>query len=405
MCVTYHQVDHHHYHHCTTLKSKVIHKRFLRSNKRHCNTIIGTSTSTSSSSSVVILLSLLLNHIYVSLVVLLLISVPNHNIAPFTTSSYSLIDAFQISNLRQSPSSQVILKRGWTIQQQKYRQISLASSSSTTTTTSTISNTTTTTNNNNMNVTSLPLVSKTTKRIFWIRHGEVINPGQSYNKSVYYGSMDVPLSIHGQQEAIAAGQCLSQYTFSNIYSSNLSRAIYGAEQILLLQNKNQATDVEIVAHDVIQVPDFMELNRGDWCGKTIDEIGKDLMEQFNQCNETVTPNNGESYRTFNDRVLHGRDTIVLQQLQYGQSCAVVSHLQVTRCIVGDALHIPMHEIYKIPISTASITCIDYIYDDPNNNKKNSIDDNNNISKPIQQIVHFQSYKPEIGKRDSIDNAN
>ena len=152
----------------------------------------------------------------------------------------------------------------------------------------------------------------------------------------------------------------------------------------------------------------MELNRGAWCGKTIHEIGQDQMDQFNNGDESVTPMNGESYREFNDRVMKARNDIVLQQLELGQCAAVVSHLQVTRCIVADALQKPLNEISKISIATASITCIDYEYNDDDDAEDSDATNNakNNGAKlPQKQMIHFQSYKPDIGLRKSMDGAN
>jgi hypothetical protein len=45
----------------------------------------------------------------------------------------------------------------------------------------------------------LPPIAPMSKRLFWIRHGEVINPGG--DKAVFYGSMDVALSPFGELEA------------------------------------------------------------------------------------------------------------------------------------------------------------------------------------------------------------
>jgi hypothetical protein len=45
----------------------------------------------------------------------------------------------------------------------------------------------------------IPPVAPMSKRIFWVRHGEVINPGG--DKDVFYGSMDVSLSPLGEMEA------------------------------------------------------------------------------------------------------------------------------------------------------------------------------------------------------------
>ena len=275
----------------------------------------------------------------------------------------------------------------------------------------TLSDTTSTTTIDVMNTTGTPTIpplSKTAKRVYWIRHGEVINPGAGQNKSVFYGSMDVPLSSFGQQEAIAAGKFLSQFDIvgplSKIYSSNLTRAIYGAEQVRILQQQqNEGPPIE-----VIQVPGFMELDRGEWCGKTIQEIGQEQMDKFNDGDKTVTPANGESYREFNHRVLLARNDIVLQQLDFGQCAAVVSHLQVTRCIVADALQKPINEVSKISIATASITCIDYEHGDMNGSGGTDRElDATNIVRlvPKKQTIHFQSFKPDAGLRKSVDGAN
>jgi alpha-ribazole phosphatase len=241
-------------------------------------------------------------------------------------------------------------------------------------------------------VMNLPPVSSTAKRIFWVRHGEVINPGSVKNQSVYYGSMDVPLSPLGEQEAMAAAYYLSQYTMSAVYSSNLSRAIYGAEQVRLLQPTLHNTTIT-------QIPDFMELDRGVWCGQTLQEIGADVMARFDACDESVTPKDGESYRTLQERVMKGRNH-VLQQLFVGQCATVVSHLQVTRCVLSDALQIPIEQMSKIPVATASVTCIDYDYGDMDSSSSNNME--GITPKPI---VHFQSYKPDVGLRRSKDGAN
>jgi broad specificity phosphatase PhoE len=289
-----------------------------------------------------------------------------------------------------------------------------------------IVDTATTTTTGMSPVVNIPPISRTAKRIFWIRHGEVINPGAAQNRTVFYGSQNVPLSSFGQQEAIAAAQFIvdlqqqQQATppmvISKVFSSNLTRAIYGAEQVRLLllqqqqQTANQTTEVVPVPNSAEQVAGFMELNRGDWAGKTIEEIGIDNMERFNQGDETVTPNNGESYRAFNHRVLEARNKIVLPQIPLGQCGVVVSHLQVTRCIVGNTLQVPISEISKLSIATASITCIDYEYKDNNDDDGTTtvmIDENESttMATPKSQIIHFQSYKPNVGLRKSMDGAN
>lgn len=196
---------------------------------------------------------------------------------------------------------------------------------------------------------------------------------------MYYGAMDVPLSPLGEQEAQAAARYLEQFDLEYVVSSPLSRAIYGAEQVLLRQPSSQ--DKKIVILD-----GFTELDRGEWCGKTKEEIGAEFMARFDACDETVTPKGGESYPFLKQRVLQARNTI-LDLLSPGRCAVIVSHLQVTRCMLSDALDIPTSEMSKLPVATASITCIDY------------------NAETKTQTVHFRSFKPNVGLQKSIDGAN
>jgi len=220
-----------------------------------------------------------------------------------------------------------------------------------------------------------PAIPPNSKRLFLVRHGEAINPGR--DGPVYYGSMDVALSPLGQEEAKAAAQYLSQFDLKRVFASPLSRAIYGAKQVQLLQQHE--TDLTVLEG-------FKELDRGSWCGKTKDEIGLEAISKFDACDESATPDGGESFPFLKRRVLKARDE-ALTQISAGCAAAVVSHLQVTRSMLSDAKDIPTSEMTKLPIATASITCIDY--------------DTENGS----QTVHFESFKPKLGLKTSNDKAN
>ena len=75
----------------------------------------------------------------------------------------------------------------------------------------------------------LPSLSPHLRRLYLVRHGEVIPPGGVHG--VHYGDMDVPLSDLGKMEAKAAAKFLEGYDIKGVFSSPLSRAVYGAEQI------------------------------------------------------------------------------------------------------------------------------------------------------------------------------
>ena len=222
----------------------------------------------------------------------------------------------------------------------------------------------------------LPPIPPMSKRLFLVRHGEVINPGG--DRPVFYGAMDVPLSPLGEEEARAAGQYLQQFDLDLIVSSPLSRAIFGAAKVKELQTNNN--------NDIVILDGFKELDRGSWCGLTKDEIGEENMARFDACDESITPDGGESYNFLKKRVIEARDE-VLQQTTAGKAAAIVSHLQVTRSIVSEAKDIPTNEMVNIPIATASVTCIDY------------------DMVTGTEIVQFESFKPDVGLQQSVDGAN
>ena len=164
---------------------------------------------------------------------------------------------------------------------------------------------------------TLPEVSPSSKRLFLVRHGEVINPGG--DRPVFYGALDVPLSPLGQKEATAAAQYLSQFDLEQVFASPLSRAVFGAEEVRRLQSSQNDVDVSVVEG-------FRELDRGIWCGKTKEEIGEEAMAKFDACDESITPEGGESFLFLKARVLQARDE-ALARLSSGSAAAIVSHLQ------------------------------------------------------------------------------
>ncbi len=220
----------------------------------------------------------------------------------------------------------------------------------------------------------LPDVAPTAKRLFLVRHGEVINPGG--DRPVYYGAMDVSLSPLGEEEARAAAQYLQQYELQHVCASPLKRAIFGAKQVLEMQGKDS---------DLIILEGFTELDRGAWCGKTKKEIGAENLARFDACDENVTPEGGESYPFLKRRVLKARDEI-LERTSPGHASAIVSHLQVTRSLVSDALGIPTNEMSTLKVATASVTCIDY------------------DQETGTQTVHYQSFKPDVGLAKANDGV-
>lgn len=199
--------------------------------------------------------------------------------------------------------------------------------------------------------------------------------------------MDVPLSPLGEMEAIEAGSYLSRHHLQHVASSPLSRAKFGARQVLARQPVADDDGENNDSNDVQIFEGFRELDRGAWCGLTKEEIGLDNLARFDACDASVTPGDGgESYPALKSRVLEARDEL-LRMTDAGRASAVVSHLQVTRAMLSDALGMDVTEMAGLKIATASITCVDYSGDGKT------------------AVVRFQSFKPECGLEESKDGAN
>ena len=215
---------------------------------------------------------------------------------------------------------------------------------------------------------------------------------QGGDRAVYYGAMDVPLSPLGEMEAIEAASYLSRFNLQHIAVSPLSRAKFGARQVAAQQPgrgdtmTNINTTDDALSNNIVVFEGFKELDRGTWCGLTKDEIGHDNLARFDACDESVTPANGESYPTLKMRVLQSRDEL-LKMTNIGRASAIVSHLQVTRAMLGEALGMDITEMAGLKVATASITCVDY------------------CSTTGREYVRFQSFKPECGLGQSKDGAN
>jgi broad specificity phosphatase PhoE len=216
---------------------------------------------------------------------------------------------------------------------------------------------------------------------------------QGGDRAVYYGAMDVPLSPLGEMEAIEAASYLSRFNLQHIAASPLSRAKFGARQVAAQQpgrgdtvtNINNTDDASS-SNNIVVFEGFKELDRGTWCGLTKDEIGHDNLARFDACDESVTPANGESYPKLKMRVLQSRDEL-LKMTNVGRASAIVSHLQVTRAMLSEALGMDITEMAGLKVATASITCVDY------------------CSTTGREYVRFQSFKPECGLGQSKDGAN
>jgi broad specificity phosphatase PhoE len=183
-------------------------------------------------------------------------------------------------------------------------------------------------------------------RLFLIRHGQV----EPIRQGTYYGGIEVPLSSTGELEARRAATFMAEQHLDYLFSSPLSRARYGAEQLLLGRSDLPWT----------QEDSFREINRGSWVGLTPAELEKQQPGQWNAHLENLESwrgNGGESLGDLRNRVLSGLEKI--QQIGAGKSVALVSHMFPTRAILAEALGLNLQQWDQIKIPTASISLVEY----------------------------------------------
>ncbi len=132
--------------------------------------------------------------------------------------------------------------------------------------------------------------------LIFIRHGE----SEGNKVSRFNGSLDLPLTDKGREQAVKTAEYLKKYKIDKVYSSNLSRALETARII---------ADTQGV--DVIENEKLREIYGGDFEGETYDDLRIKFPVEFgawfDDLGNCKCPN-GESVREllhrFNEEVKH-----------------------------------------------------------------------------------------------------
>jgi broad specificity phosphatase PhoE len=181
-----------------------------------------------------------------------------------------------------------------------------------------------------------------------IRHGQV----EAAQRGLFYGGAEVELSKLGQAQARAAAASLADRRVDSLWSSPLSRARYGAACVLqALQAGGNAPEAGIQT-----IPELREIDRGRWLGRSKSEVLGEFPEDLEA--HRLDPmhwrgHGGESLGDLQARVaqfwarLHSESGVHV----------VVSHLFVTRCLIGLAEGSPAEDWRELVIPTGSLSCL------------------------------------------------
>lgn len=183
------------------------------------------------------------------------------------------------------------------------------------------------------------------KTIILIRHGE----SETNVIKAFAGQLDVPLTPNGQEQAHLMAVYMDKYNVEKIYASPLQRAQHTAQAI----GNRQGCPIEPISA-------LMEINSGQWQGKTYAQISNDYPDMYkawkeNLCN--AAPEGGETCRQLYDRViaffkkvLAGPETVV----------CLVCHATPIRMIESYIEAGCMDVAQSIPwVPNASVTAYEY----------------------------------------------
>jgi broad specificity phosphatase PhoE len=196
-------------------------------------------------------------------------------------------------------------------------------------------------------------------RILLIRHGSTDLLGR-----VLYGRMPgVFLNAEGRRQTGELASTLkARYSLDKIVSSPLERAVETAELIA------NATGSAITIDDGIT-----EVDSGSWTGKTFKDLNAlDHWRQYNRRRSLTCPPGGETMMDVQSRSWRALQKMIDLQNTSSDTCALVTHGDVIRCLLVLFLGMSIDHIHRLEIAPASLTEVNLGPDGPKVNCLNGV---------------------------------
>lgn len=183
-------------------------------------------------------------------------------------------------------------------------------------------------------------------RIYFVRHGE----SESNLIHQFAGSLDMPLTKRGREQAAATAAFLKDVPFTSVYSSDLQRAYDTALAVAQTQGMSVVGDQRL-----------REIYAGDWEGRSYDDLDREFTDSYGvwrtQIGLAQCPN-GESVAQLQARVDRCIQDIVRNHPnQYVCIATHATPIRVMECLWTDT---PLEQMHTIPwVSNASVTIVEY----------------------------------------------
>jgi broad specificity phosphatase PhoE len=181
-------------------------------------------------------------------------------------------------------------------------------------------------------------------RLHLVRHGEV---EPDWHGRIY-GGLDVPLCDAGRQRFERLAEELAHLRLAAVYSSDLRRALDGAERVA----RRLGLEVRVE-------PRLREIDRGAWVGLAVDELDRHwpgATDAYLTDPDGYRAHGGESHAMLADRVWPALEAIAGSHVD--SEVLIVGHGQVMRAVVARILGIPGHLSLNLMTTYGGITTID-----------------------------------------------
>jgi broad specificity phosphatase PhoE/ribonuclease HI len=183
-------------------------------------------------------------------------------------------------------------------------------------------------------------------RLILVRHGETAMTQQGR----YSGRGDVPLSVEGEAQAMAAGARVAAISrdVAAVFTSPLTRCVRTAELIA----------AELGGAGVTVLPDLIECDFGLWEGLTFAEAREGWPEAMDAwlASPSVSPPGGESFDAVRVRTQNALATVLRA---YGQGVVViVSHVSPIKLILQNALAANDAFLHRLFLDAAGVSTMD-----------------------------------------------
>ncbi|MBA2272889.1 MAG: histidine phosphatase family protein [Actinobacteria bacterium] len=157
-------------------------------------------------------------------------------------------------------------------------------------------------------------------KLLIVRHGVT----EWNRKGLAQGMADIDLDDEGRRQADAVAATLASFDIDAVLSSDLSRAVHTAAPIAGRHGL-----------EVVEDPDFREVDQGDWTGLTTDEIRRRWPDLWGPARHYSARPGGESPGQVRRRMLRGVARAVGSNP--GQTVVIVSHGAAIRWLSAEAL--------------------------------------------------------------------